>query len=160
MSHTVVAELLKREKFSLQANSKTCQGSDNPDRDAQVDVIDAAVKAALAEGQPVTDGIYDLAADAGWVSVGMNHDTSTFAVNTIRRWWIEVGRLRYDGARRLVITADGGGSDRSRVRLWTIGLQALATELGIDIELHHLMPGTRKWNQIEHKLFSFIGMNR
>lgn len=110
-------------------------------------------------GRAVPYGVYDLAANTGWVSVGVNHDTAPFAVNTIRRWWDEVGRLRYRGARRLVITADGGGSNGSRVRLWKIELQRLAIELGLTIEVHHLPPGTSKWNKIEHKLFSFISMN-
>jgi hypothetical protein len=100
-----------------------------------------------------------MAADAGWVSIGMNHDTSAFAVQTIRRWWDEIGRARYPRARRLVITADGGGSNGSRVRLWKRELQRLADELGIDIVVHHLPPGTSKWNKIEHRLFSFITMS-
>jgi hypothetical protein len=110
-------------------------------------------------GRAVPYGIYDMAADAGWVSVGMNHDTSAFAVQTIRRWWDEIGRPRYPKATRLVITADGGGSNGSRVRLWKRELQRLADELGIDIVVHHLPPGTSKWNKIEHRLFSFITMN-
>jgi Rhodopirellula transposase DDE domain len=110
-------------------------------------------------GRAVPYGIYDLAANAGWVSVGMNNDTSAFAVNTIRRWWQDIGRIRYPDARRLVITADGGGSNGSRVRLWKRELQRLADETGLAIEVHHLPPGTSKWNKIEHKLFSFISMN-
>jgi hypothetical protein len=110
-------------------------------------------------GRAVPYGVYDLAANDGWVSVGMNHDTSAFAVQTIRRWWHEVGRSRYPKATKLVITADGGGSNGSRVRLWKFELQHLADELGIDIEVHHLPPGTSKWNKIEHRLFSFITMN-
>ncbi len=168
VSHTVMAELLKRENFSLQANSKTREGSRHPDRDAQFGVIDAAVKAALAEGQPVVSvdtkkefvgdfknhgrerrpqgepeeirvhgfpieelgravpyGIYDLAADAGWVGVGMDHDTSAFAVDTIRRWWIEVGRLRYAGPSgwsspptAAAPTGHASVRGRSNFRLW------------------------------------------
>ena len=110
-------------------------------------------------GRAVPYGVYDLADDAGWVSVGMDHDTSAFAVQSIRRWWAEVGRPRYPGATRLVITADGGGSNGSRVRLWKRELQRLANELGLDIVVHHLPPGTSKWNKIEHRLFSFITMN-
>jgi hypothetical protein len=110
-------------------------------------------------GRAVPYGVYDLAANAGWVSVGMNNDTSAFAVNTIRRWWQDIGRIRYPDARRLVITADGGGSNGSRVRLWKRELQRLADETGLAIEVHHLPPGTSKWNKIEHKLFSFISMN-
>ena len=110
-------------------------------------------------GRAVPYGIYDLAANAGWVSVGMDHDTAAFAVQTIRRWWHDIGRHRYPHAKRLTITADGGGSNGSRVRLWKRELQRLANELGIDIAVHHLPPGTSKWNKIEHRLFSFITMN-
>ncbi len=110
-------------------------------------------------GRAVPYGIYDLAANAGWVSVGMDHDTSAFAVQTIRRWWHERRPARYPDATRLTITADGGGSNGSRVRLWKRELQRLADELGIEISVHHLPPGTSKWNKIEHRLFSFISMN-
>ncbi len=110
-------------------------------------------------GRAVPYGIYDLAANAGWVSVGMSHDTAAFAVQTIRRWWTEIGSTRYPEATRLVITADGGGSNGSRLRLWKRELQHLADELGIDIVVHHLPPGTSKWNKVEHRLFSFITMN-
>lgn len=110
-------------------------------------------------GRAVPYGIYDLAANAGWVSVGMDHDTAAFAVQTIRRWWQDVGAARYPGAKRLTITADGGGSNASRSRLWKRELQGLADELGIEIDVHHLPPGTSKWNKIEHRLFSFISMN-
>ncbi len=110
-------------------------------------------------GRAVPYGIYDLAANTGWVSVGMSCDTAAFAVQTIRRWWAEIGSTRYPEATRLAITADGGGSNGSRVRLWKRELQRLADELGIDIAVHHLPPGTSKWNKIEHRLFSFITMN-
>ena len=110
-------------------------------------------------GRATPYGVYDLAANVGWVGVGMNNDTASFAVQTIRRWWQAVGRERYPFATRLTITADGGGSNGSRLRLWKIELQRLATELGIDIVVHHLPPGTSKWNKIEHRLFSFITMN-
>ena len=110
-------------------------------------------------GRAVPYGVYDLAANAGWVSVGVSHDTAAFAVQTIRRWWAEIGSARYPEATRLVITADGGGSNGSRVRLWKRELQRLADELGIEIAVHHLPPGTSKWNKIEHRLFSFITMN-
>jgi hypothetical protein len=110
-------------------------------------------------GRAVPYGVYDLAANAGWVGVGMNHDTAAFAVQTIRRWWTDIGQLRYPKASRLVITADGGGSNGSRLRLWKRELQRLADELGIAIVVHHLPPGTSKWNKIEHRLFSFITMN-
>jgi hypothetical protein len=110
-------------------------------------------------GRAVPYGVYDLASNAGWVSVGMSSDTSAFAVQTIRRWWQDIGRVRYPRARRLTITADGGGSNGSRVRLWKRELQRLADELDIDIVVHHLPPGTSKWNAIEHRLFSFVSMN-
>ena len=191
VSRTVVGELLKRQKFSLQGNSKTQEGGDHPDRDAQFIHINQSVKAALAAQQPVISvdtkkkelvgnfknagrewrpqgdpeevgvydflskalgravpyGIYDIAANAGWVSVGMNHDTSAFAVQTVRRWWQEIGRGRYPDARCLTITCDGGGSNGYRVKLWKRELQGLADELGIDITVHHLPPGTSKWNK-------------
>jgi hypothetical protein len=110
-------------------------------------------------GRAVPYGVYDLAADVGWVSVGIDHDTAAFAVQTIRRWWQEVGRVRYPEAKRLVITADGGGSNGFRLRLWKRELQRLANELSINITVSHFPPGTSKWNKIEHRLFSFISQN-
>ena len=104
-------------------------------------------------------GVYDIGADEGWVSVGTDHDTAAFAVQTIRRWWFVIGRLAYPGAKDLLITADGGGSNGSRVRLWKLELQKLADEIGIPIRVCHYPPGTSKWNKIEHRLFSFITMN-
>ena len=203
ISHTVVGELLKEQKFSLQGNRKTREGSANPDRDAQFHHINKSVTEALAAHQPVISvdtkkkelvgdfknggrewrpqgkpeevrvhdflikdlgravpyGIYDIASNTGWVSVGINHDTAAFAVRTIRRWWHEVGSVQYPDAKHLLITADGGGSNGSRVRLWKRELQRLANEIGIDIVVHHLPPGTSKWNKIEHRLFSFITQN-
>jgi transposase len=110
-------------------------------------------------GRAAPYGVYDIADNAGWVSVGIDHDTASFAVNAIRRWWQAMGQQRYPHARQLVITADGGGSNGSRVRLWKIELQALANELAIAITVCHLPPGTSKWNKIEHRLFSFITQN-
>lgn len=110
-------------------------------------------------GRAAPYGVYDIADNTGWVSVGIDHDTASFAVNSIRRWWQTMGRERYPKARKLVITADGGGSNGSRVRLWKIELQALANELDIEITVCHLPPGTSKWNKIEHRLFSFITQN-
>ena len=110
-------------------------------------------------GRAVPYGVYDIAANAGWVSVGMSADTAEYAIGTIRRWWDEVGRIRYPGTKYLTITADGGGSNGSRVRLWKRELQRLSNDLGFDIVIHHLPPGTSKWNKIEHRLFSFITMN-
>ena len=104
-------------------------------------------------------GVYDLAADTGWVSVGTDHDTAEFAVETIRRWWNTMGANAYPNASRLLITADGGGSNGSRTRLWKTELADLATELDLTITVCHLPPGTSKWNKIEHRLFSHISMN-
>ena len=203
VSHTVVGELLKSQKFSLQGNCKTKEGGDHPDRNAQFLHINKSVTKALANRQPVISvdtkkkelvgdfknggrewrpkgqpeevrvhdflikelgravpyGVYDLAANTGWVGVGTSCDTAEFAVQTIRRWWHEVGLERYRDATQLTINADGGGSNGSRLRLWKRELRKLANELQIDIIVHHLPPGTSKWNKIEHKLFSFITMN-
>jgi hypothetical protein len=104
-------------------------------------------------------GVYDLAQNTGWVSVGIDHDTASFAVASIRRWWEGLGRTSYPQATRLLITADGGGSNGSRLRLWKLELQRLADETGLTIEVSHLPPGTSKWNKIEHRLFSFISQN-
>src|SRR5712664_2651479 len=104
-------------------------------------------------------GVYDLGQNTGWVSVGTDHDTSAFAVESIRRWWNMMGRETYPGARQLLITADSGGSNGSRVRLWKLELQKLADETGLEISVCHLPPGTSKWNKIEHRLFSFISQN-
>jgi len=104
-------------------------------------------------------GIYDLAHNQGWVSVGIDHDTAAFAVASIRRWWFAMGAALYPESKRLLITADGGGSNGSRVRLWKIELQRLADELRMPIQVCHLPPGTSKWNKIEHRLFAFITQN-
>jgi hypothetical protein len=110
-------------------------------------------------GRAAPYGVYDIANNVGWVSVGIDHDTAAFAANAIRSWWKLMGRERYPNARSLLITADGGGSNGSRVRLWKIELQKLADELGVPITVCHLPPGTSKWNKIEHRLFSFITGN-
>jgi hypothetical protein len=203
VSRTVVAELLAQQHFSLQANSKTREGGNHPDRDSQFAHLNQSLSKALADHQPVISvdtkkkelvgdfknagrewrpqgspqevrvhdfiikelgravpyGVYDIAANAGWVSVGIDNDTATFAVETIRRWWYAVGRIRYLQAKYLVITADGGGSNGSRVKLWKRELHRLASEIGIEIKMHHLPPGTSKWNKIEHRLFSYISQN-
>ena len=122
----------------------------------QVRVHDFLIKEL---GRVVPYGVYDLAADAGWVCVGIDHDTAAFAVQTIRRWWQDIGRIRYAKAKRLIITADGGGSNGPRLRLWKRELQRLANEIGIEITVSHFPPGTSKWNKIEHRLFSFITQN-
>lgn len=110
-------------------------------------------------GRAAPYGVYDLADNSGWVSVGVDHDTSTFAVETIRRWWYGMGRQSYPQATELLITADSGGSNGSRVRLWKFELQRLADEIGLTLRVCHLPPGTSKWNKIEHRLFAFISQN-
>ncbi len=111
------------------------------------------------EGKAIPYGIYDLAANAGWVNVGTDHNTAEFAVESIRRWWKDRGGADYPGARRLLITADAGGSNGYRTRAWKAGLAALAAETGLEITCCHFPPGTSKWNKIEHRLFSAITMN-
>lgn len=111
------------------------------------------------KGKAIPYGVYDVARNVGWVSVGVTHDTASFAVATIRRWWRNMGRRAYPKARSLLITADGGGSNGSRVRLWKWELQRLADDTGLTIRVCHLPPGTSKWNKIEHRLFSFISQN-
>jgi Rhodopirellula transposase DDE domain len=203
VSHVVVANLLHDQKYSLQANRKTREGSRHPDRNAQFEYINAKVKAQLSSGQPAISvdtkkkelvgdfknggrewrpegqpeevrvhdfvdpelgkaipyGVYEMGRNIGWVSVGVDHDTAAFAVATIRRWWAELGRRSYPDAQRLVITADNGGSNGSRVRLWKWELQQFADETGLTLSVSHLPPGTSKWNKIEHRLFSFISQN-
>jgi hypothetical protein len=203
VSHQWVAAALRARGYSLQANRKTREGSDHPDRDAQFAHLAATSSAYLAVGDPVISvdtkkkelvgdfknggrewrpmgepeevrvhdfplpelgrvspyGIYDLAANAGWVSVGLDHDTAAFAVASIRHWWEARGRARYPTAQHLLITADGGGSNGSRVRLWKWELQQFADASGLTIQVCHLPPGTSKWNKIEHRLFSFITQN-
>jgi hypothetical protein len=196
----LVAELLHEQKYSLQANCKTKEGSSHPDRNAQFEYINAKATEFLKSGQPaisvdtkkkeqvgdyknggrewrpkgqpesvqvhdfgkqkdVPYGVYDLGQNAGWVSVGTDHDTSAFAVESIRRWWSMMGRETYPNAHQLLITADSGGSNGSRVRLWKLELQKLADETGLAISVCHFPPGTSKWNRIEHRLFSFITKN-
>ena len=104
-------------------------------------------------------GVYDVGRNVGWVSVGVDHDTAAFAVNTIRRWWRRMGKKLYPRARSLMVTADGGGSNGTRVRLWKWELQRFADESGLTLHVSHLPPGTSKWNKIEHRLFSFISQN-
>jgi transposase len=200
VSHMLVAELLHEQKYSLQANRKTKEGSSHPDRNAQFEYINAKATEFLKSSQPaisvdtkkkeqvgdyknggrewrpkgqpelvqvhdfgkqkdVPYGVYDLGQNAGWVSVGTDHDTSAFAVESIRRWWSMMGRKAYPDARQLLITADSGGSNGSRVRLWKLELQKLADETGLEISVCHFPPGTSKWNRIEHRLFSFITKN-
>ena len=203
VSDRTVAALLKGERYSLQANRKTKEGSSHPDRDAQFGYINQQAVAALKEGRPVVSvdtkkkelvgeyknsgqewqpqgkpqtvnvhdfpdkklgkaipyGVYDLANNEGWVSVGTNHDTAEFAAASIGRWWREMGRQRFPRATRLMITADGGGSNSSRSRLWKVALQNLADELKLELQVCHFPPDTSKWNKIEHRLFCFITKN-
>ena len=104
-------------------------------------------------------GVYDVTRNEGWVSVGIDHDTAEFAVNTIRQWWQRMGKTRYANATELYVTADGGGSNGSRNRLWKRELQRFSDRTGLTIHVSHLPPGTSKWNKIEHRLFSFISSN-
>ena len=110
-------------------------------------------------GRATPYGIYDLGRNNGWVSVGMDHDTAEFAVETIRRWWRSMGKPAYPQAKRLLITADAGGSNGARLRLWKVELQKLADETDLRIVVCHFPPGTSKWNKIEHRLFSYISQN-
>jgi Rhodopirellula transposase DDE domain len=110
-------------------------------------------------GKAIPYGVYDLLNNQGWVSVGIDHDTAEFAVHSIRQWWTRMGRHRFPRARTLLITADGGGSNGPRSRLWKRSLQTLADDLGLTLSVYHFPPGTSKWNKIEHRLFSFITQN-
>ncbi len=202
-SHRMVAELLAEMGYSLQVNSKTREGANHPDRDAQFKYINARVQNALAAGKPAISvdtkkkelvgdfkhagcewlpkrqpdevrvhdfkikelgrvapyGIYDIGKNVGWVSVGTDHDTAEFAVATIRNWWKKMGEELYPHARQLLITADGGGSNGYRLRLWKTELQKFANEFDCAVTVCHFPPGTSKWNKIEHRLFSFITKN-
>jgi hypothetical protein len=202
-SQRVVANLLRELNYSCQANSKTREGGQHPDRDAQFAHINATVKAAIIAGEPAISvdtkkkelvgdfknngrelrpkgqpeavrvhdfkipalgrvapyGVYDIAANHGWVSVGVDADTAVFAVESIRRWWYRLGQARYPDATSLTITADCGGSNGVQVRLWKRELQRFANETGLKVTVAHLPPGTTKWNKIEHRLFAFITMN-
>ena len=203
VSVPTVAKLLKAEGFSLQANAKTIEGAQHPNRDAQFRYLNDQARDHIAGDDPVISvdtkkkelvgqfknggrewlprgepervnvhdfmdkqlgkaipyGVYDIAADAGWVTVGTDHDTAEFAVATIAAWWRKTGSQAYPHASRLLITADGGGSNGYRTRLWKIELARLAAETGLIITACHLPPGTSKWNKIEHQLFSHISMN-
>ena len=110
-------------------------------------------------GRAAPYGVYDIGANTGWVSVGVDHDTASFAVETIRRWWYGMGKAVYPKAEQILITADSGGSNGARLRLWKVELQKLADETGLPLWVCHLPPGTSKWNKIEHRLFSFISQN-
>jgi transposase len=203
VSHSSVRHLLYDMGYSLQANRKTREGEDHPDRNAQFLYISDQVKTFLHADQPVISvdtkkkenpgnysnkgreyrpkgkpietnthdfpneelgtaipyGVYDIAKNEGWVSIGINHDTAQFAANSIRRWRMEMGQYRFPQAKRLLITADGGGSNSHRTRLGKVVLRELSNDLKLNITVCHFPPGTSKWNKIEHRLFSFISQN-
>lgn len=203
ISHNTVGMLLKAQGYSLQANRKTHEGGNHPDRDQQFEFINNQAKVYMEKGQPVISvdckkkeligsfknsgkewepqkmptevnvydfidkklgkavpyGIYDIYKNEGWVNVGISKDTAKFAVSSIGTWWQQMGRLYYPYAKELLITADGGGSNSWRSRLWKLEIQKFSDETGMQIKVCHFPPGTSKWNKIEHKLFSFISMN-
>lgn len=198
-----VAKLLRETGYSLQANRKTREGKQHPDRNAQFEYIseqvqlfqrrrnptisvDTKKKELVGDfanrgrewrpqgkpeevrvhdfkdkelGKAIPYGVYDMIHNEGWVSVGIDHDTARFAARSIRQWWEEMGANRFPRARHLLITADGGGSNSHRSRLWKIALQELADEIDLKLSVCHFPPGTSKWNKIEHRLFSFITQN-
>jgi transposase len=198
-----VARLLRELGFSLQAASKTVEGTQHPDRDAQFAFINAKATDCLARGIPfisvdtkkkelvgnfknagrewqadgvpelvdvhdfpsdaigkaIPYGVYDVAANNAFVTVGTDHDTPVFAATSIETWWKRMGVERYPDARSLFITADAGGSNSYRSHVWKVELQRLSDELGLAIHVSHFPPGTSKWNKVEHRLFSFITIN-
>ena len=203
VSYVTVGELLKSLGYSLQANKKTDEGGNDPDRNEQFEFINKTALSFMADNAPVisvdckkkelignfkntgTDwfvqgnapkvkvydfidkelgkavpyGLYDMAKNEGWVSVGISKDTAEFAVNSIRNWWQQMGKEQYPLANKLLVTADGGGSNSSGSRLWKKELQTLSTELGLEVHVCHFPPGTSKWNKIEHRMFSYITKN-
>ena len=203
VSYVTVGELLKSLGYSLQANKKTDEGGNDPDRNEQFEFINKTALSFMADNAPVisvdckkkelignfkntgTDWfvqgnapkvkvydfidkelgkavpyeVYDIAKNEGWVSVGISKDTAEFAVNSIRNWWQQMGKEQYPLANKLLVTADGGGSNSSRSRLWKKELQTLSTELGLEVHVCHFPPGTSKWNKIEHRMFSYITKN-
>lgn len=203
VSYRTVARLLEQLGYSLQANRKTEEGKQHPDRDAQFNYINQTVLRFQRRGQPVISvdakqrellgnfkkkgrewqpigcpertrvhdfkdeelgvaipyGVYDLTCNKGWVSVGVDHNTAEFAVQSIRRWWRRMGSETYPDATKLLITADSGGSNGRRSRLWKLRLQGLADETGLTIHVCHFPPGTSKWNKIEHRMFCHITEN-
>ena len=203
VSSNTVGKLLRERGYSLQANRKTIEGKQHPDRDAQFEHINRRVRAFQRTGQPVISvdtkkkeplgkmknpgrtyrrkgdpekvtthdfpdkklgkavpyGVYDVTNDEAGVSVGVSHDTAEFAVASIRRWWKRMGKKRYPRGKRLLVTADSGGSNSPRTRLWRWALQQFADETGLKLELCHYPAGTSKWNRIEHRLFCHITRN-
>lgn len=203
VSSWTVGQLLHQLGYSLQANVKTLEGSQHPDRDQQFRYINGQVRRHIARGEPVVSvdtkkkeligeyknggrewrprgdpeqvkthdfidpkqgkaipyGIYDLSRNRGWVTVGTDHDTAVFAVAAIRSWWQSEGEQEYGDARRLLICADGGGSNGYRLRLWKVELAKLAEESRLAITVCHFPAGTSKWNKVEHRLFAAISTN-
>lgn len=203
ISPDTIARIIKREGYTLQANRKTREGKQHPDRNAQFEFINKIAKKFIKQGNPVISvdtkkkelvgdfknqgqswhqkgnativrvhdfkipalgkvnpyGIYGLNRNEGWVNVGIDHDTAEFAVESIRQWWTHLGRKTYKKRKQILITADCGGSNSARARLWKRELQKFANETGLAITIVHYPPGTSKWNKIEHRLFSFISMN-
>ncbi|HII16303.1 TPA: ISAzo13 family transposase [Candidatus Woesearchaeota archaeon] len=204
ISYPSIAGILHNNKFSLQANNKSIEGKQHPDRNAQFEFINQDVKTQIAKKEPVISvdakkkelvgnfknngkewnskgnstpvnvhdfqdkllgkiapyGVYDIDKNKGWINLGIDHDTAEFAVESIRRWWMKVGKSKYPKAKTLTITADSGGSNGYRTRLWKFELQKLSNQTGLIIRVRHFPPGTSKWNKIEHRLFSFISKNR
>jgi transposase len=203
VGYRTVAWLLHEAGYSLQANRKTREGNQHPDRNAQFEYINAQAIRFQKRRQPVISvdtkkkelvgdfknggqewhpqgepekvrvhdfmdkelgkailyGVYDVTNNQGWVNVGIDHDTAYFAAASIRRWWEEMGATRFPHAEQLLITADGGGSNSSRTRLWKVALQKLADDIELTLTISHFPPGTSKWNKVEHRLFSFITNN-
>ena len=203
VSCNTIGKLLRFQGYSLQANRKTIEGKQHPDRNAQFEHINRRVRAYQRTGQPVISidtkkkeplgqmknpgrtyrqkgdpekvtthdfpdkklgkaipyGVYDVINNEAGVSIGVSHDTAEFAVASIRRWWMRLGRKRFPRAKRLLLTADSGGSNSPRTRLWRWALQQFANEQGLKLELCHYPPGTSKWNKIEHRLFCHITRN-
>lgn len=203
VSADTVGSMLREAGYSLQANVKTQEGAQHPDRDAQFRYLNEQARRFREAGLPVVSvdakkkelvgpfknvgrewapkgrpvpvkvhdfvvpelgkaipyGVYDVERNVGWVSVGQDHDTATFAVESLRRWWQGDGVLAYPQADRLLICCDGGGSNGYRLRLWKYELGRFASETGLALTVCHLPPGTSKWNKIEHRLFSHISMN-
>jgi len=153
-NHPVISvDTKKKENVgNYKNNGREYRKKHNP---VEVDVYDFIGK--LGKAAPY--GVYDITRNKGWVSVGLSHDTSEFAVNSIRNWWLNMGQIEYPNAKELFITADGGGSNGYRVRLWKTELQRLANDLNLIIHVSHFPPGTSKWNKIEHRMFSFISQN-
>ncbi len=150
----VSVDTKKKEKVGAFANGGAeWRPAGDPEQVSVHDFIDKDL------GKAIPYGVYDIAADAGWVSVGTDADTAQFAVGTLRTWWTRVGKPAYPHASRLLITADSGGPDGSRLRLWKTELARFADETGLAVTVCHLPPGTSKWNKIEHRLFSFISKN-